>query len=242
MSKLEHRTLTVTDVRAPEGDGRTFEAVVMNYGVTDDFDTVFDAGCFTASLAARMPRITWGHDWRDVIGRWVDYVDSPEKLRLIGELDDFDAVPRARQASAQLRSGTIDQFSVGFGREEVTTDEDGRIHFTRARLDECALVLAGAVPGTELVSVRAASGLSVVRQVPVEYLDHLAERVEAGDMTKAQAQVAIDIAAGIGGGGSDGTPDGGAGVEEGLVPSGASTPAAADLDFDADAALDAFGL
>lgn len=194
--KLETRTLRSAEVRMPDGEGRTFEAVVMHYGVVDDYETIFDAGCFADSLKERLPRITWAHSWSDVIGRYVDYRDTPETLTLIGELDDFDAVPRARQAYAQLKSGTIDQFSVGFARDKIVEDDDGKIHFTRARLDEAALVLAGAVPGTKLVGVRSRSGLDVVRQVPEDFVIDLAKQVAAGTLTKEAAQVAVDLAAG----------------------------------------------
>ncbi len=196
MTKLEHRALRSTHIRVPDDGGRTFEAVVLKYGVVDDYNTIFDPGCFTDSLETRLPRITWAHDWSDVIGRYVDYHDTPETLTLIGELDDFDAVPRARQAYAQLKSGTIDNFSVGFGRDKINEDDDGRIHFVKARLDEAALVLAGAVPGTKLVSVRSRSGLSVMRQVPEELVIDLAKKVAAGEMTKEEAAIALDLAGG----------------------------------------------
>jgi HK97 family phage prohead protease len=195
--KIERRDVTSAEVRTSDSEPGVFEAVVLRYGVVDTYNTIFDPGCFRESLEERMPRITWGHEWTDVIGRYVDHKDTRDGLTLVGQLDDFDAVPRARQAHAQLKSGTIDQFSVGFHRKPggTTRDADDREHFTRAGLDEAALVLSASVPGTSLVSVRSVKSGSR-RQVPEEYLDHLAQQVEAGAMTKAQALVAIDLAAG----------------------------------------------
>lgn len=193
---MGHETRTVrTSVEMP-ADGRTFEAKVMSYGIVDDYDTVFDAGCFTRSLEARMPRLTWGHDWTDLIGRVVDYKDTEDTLTIVGELDDFEAVPRARQAYAQLRSGTLDNFSVGFRRTE-TRDNDDRTHFVHATLDEVALVLSGAVPGTETLAVR--SKLMFVRNglsVPEKTVIDLARLVAAGTLTKEEAGIALDLAAG----------------------------------------------
>jgi HK97 family phage prohead protease len=193
--KIEHRAMTA-EVRTSDSDPGLFEAVVLRYGVVDTYNTTFDPGCFRESLEERLPRITWGHDWKDVIGRYVDHKDDRDALTLVGQLDDFDAVPRAKQAHAQLRSGTIDQFSVGFHRKPGGTKMvEEREHFTNAGLDEAALVLSGSVPGTKLVSVRAA-GMTVMRQVPEDYLDHLAEMVESGKMTKDRALIAIDLAGG----------------------------------------------
>lgn len=172
-------------------DSRMFEAVVMRYGIVDDYDTIFDPECFTASLEARMPRITWAHDWSDPLGRYVDYKDTPESLTLVGEFDDFDAVPRARQAYAQLASGTIDNFSVGFQRRTVAVDADQRTHFVEATLDEAALVLVGAVPGTKLLSLRSVGGLL---SIPEDLLVDLARKVAEGSLSHDEAAAAVAIA------------------------------------------------
>lgn len=190
----ERRALGATQVRAVGEQPGTFEAVVMNYGVVDDYDTIFDPGCFTESLNTRLPRITWSHDWSDPLGRYVDFKDTPETLTLIGEFDDFAAVPRARQAWAQLMSGTIDQFSVGFSDVSTELVEDV-VHFTKATLDEAALVLVGAVPNTKLVSVRSA-GSGLVREVPLETVIALAKKKSAGELTDDEAQAALELAAG----------------------------------------------
>lgn len=192
---IERRAFQV-EVRAPDDATRTFEAVVLNYGVLDSYDTIFDAGCFTKSLEARLPRITWAHDWSEPLGRYVDYKDTETSLTLVGEFDDFDAVPRARQAYAQLKSGTIDNFSVGFSRIASREDDEHRTHFTEAELDEAALVLRGAVPGTKLVSVRSQSGLSVVRQVPVDLVVELGKKIAAGEMSHDEAEAALSLASG----------------------------------------------
>jgi HK97 family phage prohead protease len=194
--KHARRTYRAGEIRVA-GDGHTVEAVVLAYNVIDDYNTRFRPGCFTESLEARLPRMVWAHRWDDPVGRWVDYKDTQTELTLIGELDDFDAVPRARQASAQLASGTIDQFSVGFVREadELVDPEDvdgarGVYDIVKAQLDEASLVLVGAVPGTKLLAVR--SGLMVPETAVVD----LAKKVQAGEMTKEEAKVALDLLAG----------------------------------------------
>lgn len=184
------------EIRAPEDKPGLFEAVVMRYGTVDDYDTVFDPGVFAKSLETRLPRLTWGHNWAELIGRVVDYKDTDETLTVVGQLSDFDAVPRARQAYAQMLDGTIDNFSVGF-RRNSTREVDGRTHFTESTLDEVALVLAGAVPDTELVAVRSI-GLPVSRRrVDETLVIDLGKQVAAGSLTHAEALAALDLAAGV---------------------------------------------
>lgn len=233
-TRHESRVVPAGEVRVAD-DGRTVEAVVLRYGVIDDYGTMFAPGVFTESLQARMPRIVWSHDWADPIGRWVDYRDTDTELTLIGELDDFDAVPRARQAAAQLASGTIDQFSVGFMRladEAVDPDEvDGRrgiYRITKGQLDEASLVLRGAVPGTHLVAVRSPV------QVSVDAAVDLARRMQAGEITSEEAKAALELLGGDDGGEPAETPP--PEDEEGEVPEAAELP-----DEDIDAALAAAG-
>lgn len=228
--KREQRIIRPGDVRVA-ASGRTVEAVVLTYGVIDDYNTMFAPGVFAESLQARMPRMVWSHSWDDPIGRWVDYRDTDTELTLIGELDDFEAVPRARQAAAQLASGTIDQFSVGFMREaeeNVEPDEvegvRGIVRILKGQLDEASLVLRGAVPGTRLLSVRSPQ---VAWDAAAEY----AARIQAGEMTAEQAKAALDLLA---------VEDPGEGDEGegGELPPAASEVDHAALDAEIDAALD----
>lgn len=227
----ETRAYKATQIRAVDPETRTFEALVVVYGILDDYGTIFDAGCFTESLEQRLPRITWAHHWSEPLGRYVDYRDDDTGLVLIGEFDDFDAVPRARQAYAQLVSGTIDQFSVGFNSIDRYED-DGIMHFRKCGLDEAALVLVGAVPGTKLLAVR--SGLGV-REVPEDLVIDLAKQVANGGMTKEAAQVAIDLAAG------DDPPSVGSGDDGGAAPV-EPDPTSTALSAEADEALETLGI
>jgi len=153
-----HRATHISEFRAsPDGVEGRFQARVLNYNVLDDYDTMFAPGVFTDSMKVRMPRIVWGHDWRMILGRWIDYQDTKDSLILTGEFDDFDKVPMAAQAYEQLRSGTIDQFSVGFRASEWVDskmeDKEWMVRtFTKGLLDEVSLVLVGAVPDTELMA------------------------------------------------------------------------------------------
>lgn len=193
----EHRVANVGMVRAVEDGSQQgrFVARVMTYNVVDDYNTTFAPGVFNESMAKRMPTITWSHDWSDPLGRWISYEETDGKyLDLLGEFDNFDAVPRARQAYAQLQSGTIGQFSVGFVPQAYEQDEETDvITFTRARLDEAALVIVGAVPNTQLLAIRNRPKITLLRQQVLSSEDATAILIQLsqGEMDLTDALVAI---------------------------------------------------
>lgn len=161
---IETRSLHVTRVAAKDGSAHEVELRVIRPYTTDDYGSVWMPDAFDASLEVRLPTLAWGHDWKEPLGRATSFVTSSEGPLITFRFDDFDAVPRARQAYAQVKSGTIDDCSVGFSnvtRRPLTQDERVRWPnaleiIERADLDEVSLVLRGAVPGARVESLRAA--------------------------------------------------------------------------------------
>jgi HK97 family phage prohead protease len=158
---VETRTAVVTEIRGDKpGEKPGFTARAVQYGVADTYNTSWQRGVFADSLEQRMPPVVWGHDWNDPVGRTVSYRDSDGGLDIDVELDDFDAVPRARQAYAQLKSGTMSQFSFAFKRAQEEPDPKirGCTRIVKADVDEFSIVLVGSVPGTHVKSMRTADG------------------------------------------------------------------------------------
>jgi hypothetical protein len=125
-------------------------------------------------------------DLRAVLGQWADRdrAQGAVSLDLLGAFDDFEAVPYAKQASAQLKSRTLKEFSVGFTRtgERVHPDMEDTVEITDAYLDEVSIVPRGAVPGTRLLSMRS-SGLLV----PAELAAQVIAQLGTGQMDLAVA-------------------------------------------------------
>lgn len=187
------------EVRVVDEGKRQFTAKVLTYNSIDDYGTIWKPGCFDDSLQQRMPRIAWAHRWDDPIGHYVEVVKNDERsgLVLLGQLSDFDAVPRARQAYSQMKDGTIDQFSVGFTRQKWSNVDDESLRaqgayeeMQKALLDEASPVLVGAVPGTALLGVRSGG------KVPLDDIVGLAKKVRAGELTHEEADVALQLIAG----------------------------------------------
>lgn len=148
---------------APASDiAHTVTLHAIRPGVVDDYGSVWMADAFDESLARRLPALAWAHDWAQPIGRGIDYATSSDGPAITFAFDDFEDVPAARRAWSQVRSGTITDCSVGFSRvtRRPPTDDELRRWpgakeiILKADLDEVSLVLRGAVPGAEVLSVR----------------------------------------------------------------------------------------
>jgi uncharacterized protein len=98
------------------------EGYACVWGVPDSYRTVWIKGVFAKSIAERGPQsnskqkiaFLWQHLIKEPIGQLVELVEDDYGLRFKAKYDDFDAVPIAKRCNAQIRSGTLNQFSFGF--------------------------------------------------------------------------------------------------------------------------------
>jgi len=225
-------------IRAAEVDGKpgvTLKTITPN--VVDDWGSVFMPDTFDEHLEVRRPVLCWSHDWSEPLGPAVSVRAGEDGAPEIDfAFSDFDAVPIARRAHAQVSDGTIGDCSVGFSntqRRSPTKDEEKRWPgvyeiITKAELDEVSLVLRGAVPGAKVLSVRSSA------EVDLDAVVALAKRVAAGELTQEEAKVAVDLLGG--------DPEGGDGEDPPAAPPAEpEQPDELDVELDAqlDAALDA---
>jgi len=197
--KREHRTFTDVEIRdASDGTpGVTLQCI--RPGVVDDYGSLWNAKAFDRSLGERLPVLCWAHDWSNPLGPGISHETSRTGPRVRFNFSDFDAVPQARRAHAQVADGTIRDCSVGFSntvRRDPTESERTKHPGVRevieeATLDEVSLVLRGAVPGAKVLAVRTATGGTVDLDAVVE----IAKRVDAGELTQGQGQAALDLLA-----------------------------------------------
>ncbi len=206
------------EIRAVDGsNGRQFWAMPVAYEVVDDYGTIWTRGVFDKSVREKMPVLLYGHDWAhvtNVLGRAIDYRDSEDGPRTLFELTDFGEHPHTRQVAAQINDGTLVDMSVGFDRrrwygpggERALAEGDRELRgptgakpverMIEAGWDETSLVVAGAVPGSKVLtgvrSVRTADG----REVPVADVLELARSISSGDCTYDEAVQALGLLAG----------------------------------------------
>ncbi len=242
MTIIEHRAIRGAEIRAVTLDDGTpgviLQAITPN--IVDDYGSVFTPDCFDRSLGQRAPVLCWAHDWSDPIGHATGHTTSDAGPRVSFAFDDFEAVPTARRAHAQVSSGTITDCSVGFSntkRRDPTDDELAQWPGVRevifeADLDEVSLVLRGAVPGAKVVAYRGAGQRAVT--VPIDAVTELARKVNAGELTEEDAMTALDLL----GVDDDQADDDGEGDDDGGVAGALADAALDELEAAADAALD----
>lgn len=193
--KREDRTRVGGEIRAVDDTG-TVEVIAVAYGVVDDYGSLWAPGVFARSLEERMPTFAFGHNWSEPIGRGVFAQDTDAGQYVTLRLDLDENVPRALQAHAQMRSGTLDDVSVGFSNvtRRPPTDDEKEAYpgvtevILDADLDEISVVLRGAVPGAKVLAVRAAGG-----QVDIDAAVEIARRKVAGDLSEAEADEALRL-------------------------------------------------
>lgn len=110
---------------------RKVRGYLIVWGVRDTYGTAFVKGCCSKSIRERGPEsdskqkiaFLWQHEVCNPIGRFTKLVEDDYGLYFEAECDD---IPEGDRALRQIRSGTINQFSVGFDYiwDKVEYDEE----------------------------------------------------------------------------------------------------------------------
>lgn len=235
----KRETRSRVQIRAAEVGGKpgvTLHAI--RPGVVDDYGSIWAPDAFDEALRTRLPTLCWAHDWQEPLGPATGFRTGPDGPEIDFQFSDFEAVPQARRAHAQVTDGTIADCSVGFSgaeRRKPTSDELRQFPgvtevITSAGLDEVSLVLRGAVPGAKVVSVRAG-------KVDLDAVVDLARRKVAGEITEDEARAALDLLGEAEDGGEGGQGTGGADDAATAAANAAAHNDAADAEADAALAL-----
>lgn len=233
---IDHRmvsNLEIRDASTTADDGTVtyqFWARIVGYNMEDTYGTDFLQGVFNDYLNSHTnrPTLLYGHGGSfggigAVLGHRSDWREDASGCDILFTFDDFDAVPNARQAWAQLMSGTFDSFSVGFIRRAERVDEDGGcVHIVTADLPETSIVIEPSNPGTGVLAMSGQRGsvADQVAQILIRYSQGECDLADA--MTEARDVLAH--------------PDGGTGDQ---APPAASDDNVKQLAANVDAAIDA---
>jgi HK97 family phage prohead protease len=145
------------------------EAFVSGIGNKDSVGDIVIAGAFNGSLKRRKPRVVWGHDWNQPIGKVLEIYEVPktdprlpEKMKQAGVGGLFAKVQfnlnteRGREAFANVAFyGNEQEWSIGY--KTITADFDAVKQaniLKEVELYEISPVLHGANQLTATISVK----------------------------------------------------------------------------------------
>lgn len=145
------------------------ECFVSGIGNKDSVGDIVLPGAFTASLKRRKPRVVWGHDWNQPIGKVLEIYEVPktdprlpEKMKRAGIGGLFAKVQfnlnteRGREAFANVAFYGMDQeWSIGYKTLNADFDPGRQANLLReVELYEVSPVLHGANQLTGTISVK----------------------------------------------------------------------------------------
>ena len=135
-----------------DDDKGIVEAYVSIFDNIDLVGDIIERGAFAESLAKKLPKGVWMHDWDKPIAKTVEAREDSKGLYIKGQFN-LDT-QRGQEAYSDLKFGIIDEFSIGFRVLDDEWREDGIRVIKKARLYEWSPVLVGANPDTELINVK----------------------------------------------------------------------------------------
>ena len=158
VNNIERKSFGATVSSEAEG---IIEAIVSVFGNTDKANEVVMPGAFAASLARKLPKGVWAHNWSTPVSKTLEAREvaagehnakSPGLyIKAAFNLD----TQRGREAYSDIKFGIIDEFSIGYRvvKEQINNENDTR-ELIELELFEWSPVLVGMNPSTELLSIK----------------------------------------------------------------------------------------
>lgn len=141
-----------TEIKASEDDGiRSFEAYGSTFGNIDSYKDIVMKGAFTNSLQKRMPKLAYQHDYTKLVGVIKNAEEDEIGLRVKGEFID---TPLGNQVYQEVKSGAINEMSIGYATKQSDYDEDGVRRITELDLYEVSFVTFPANDKAIITSVK----------------------------------------------------------------------------------------
>lgn len=151
---MKYKTLAVTDVKA-DSSSRKISGYGAIWGNVDDAGDMLVKGCCAKSIQERGPGSStnrkmvflWQHETDEPLGRLTKVVEDEKGLYFEAELDN---IQQADEALTQIKSGTLNQFSIGYNYvwdkcEWISNDKtgDGYLLVKEINLFEISVVTFG---------------------------------------------------------------------------------------------------
>lgn len=159
---IEHKAFGANVHTQAEG---IIEAIVSVFSNTDNAGEKVMPGAFQKSIAHKLPKAVWQHDWRSPIGKTLEVIElQPGDPRLPRELSQSGGLyvkgqlnlrtQRGKEAYEDLAFGSLDEFSIGYQVIKDNVDTSGVRELHEILLHEWSPVLIGMNPDTQLLSLK----------------------------------------------------------------------------------------
>jgi HK97 family phage prohead protease len=189
---FEYKTTTLGQVDAKSGSINLDEAqgivecFVAGIGNKDSVGDIVASGAFTKSLMRRKPRVVWGHNWNDPIGKVLEiYEVSPSdnrlplKMKMAGIGGLFARVQfnlqseKGREAFANVAFfGEEQEWSIGYKTLRAQYDQKSQANVIyELELYEVSPVLHGANQLTGTISVKSDEKGGMMAMAPMSPMD-----------------------------------------------------------------------
>lgn len=147
------------------------EAFVAGIGNKDSVGDICHSGCFNGSLKRRKPRVVWGHNWNDPIGKVLEIYEVPAsdprlpaKMKAAGIGGLYAKVQfnlnseKGREAFANVQFFGLEQeWSIGYKTLDAVFDPSKQANVLKeVELYEVSPVLHGANQLTGTISIKSA--------------------------------------------------------------------------------------
>jgi HK97 family phage prohead protease len=198
--KLEHKSFKA---RVKAEDEGILEAIVSVFGNVDQAEERVLPGFFQESLAQKMPKGVWMHDWTAPVAKTLEAREIlpgdpllPDHLKELGGLyikGQFNLdTQRGREAFSDLKFGIVDEFSIGYRNIVTQYDEEDKVlNLVKGELYEWSPVLVGCNRETALLS---AKGMTFDQQFTDLGFSGLPDRTLGGIGVQAAGETAATLA------------------------------------------------
>lgn len=142
------------------------EAIVSVFSNVDLGNERVMPGAFKKSLARKLPKVVWMHQWWTTVGKTLEAEELlpgdprlPESLKALGGLwvkGQFNLeTQRGKEAFSDLEFGAVDEFSIGYRIAAWSRSaSDDVLNLDELDLDEWSPVLVGMNQATALLGVK----------------------------------------------------------------------------------------
>jgi HK97 family phage prohead protease len=151
---------------APDAPLGQIEAIVSVFSTADMGKDTILPGAFAKSIANKLPKGVWGHDWSQPVAKTLEARELspgdpllPPSLATVGGLyikAQFNLeTQRGKEAYSDVKNGLIDEFSIGYIPLDFERDQkNGGRQLKELGLMEWSPVLVGMHPATAMISIK----------------------------------------------------------------------------------------